>query len=220
MHVILGGTVLLYFTHTCFRLLADKKVQKPVVSVLLVIILAHIGFGIAAVVHASKIQSASEVNADRKSNKIPWFTTQVAADISVSVTLCLSLPTPSYNQSRGVVQTIILYAISRGILTVAAALVQLIQILIDPENLRTLAAEGIIPWVYANSLLAAINSRKQLRRRLGTDVDTPSQPPISVMEFYRQGTILDGSNDTATGAAPVKMETLEMDVFAPSDVTV
>lgn len=78
--------------------------------------------------------------------------------------------------------------------------------------------------VYANSLLAALNSRKRLRRRLRADVnmtsDVPTQPPISVMSFYRPNVTNEDSSVTAHQITPdsveTKREALEMDVYTPA----
>ncbi|KAI0092973.1 hypothetical protein BDY19DRAFT_921261 [Irpex rosettiformis] len=199
MHLVIAAIVLLYFTQTCYRILADKtKIQKLVLAILAAPILTYLDVVVrvyvadwislsshetlTAEVFRSKIKTLLQASQLQNAPTIPMVAMQVAADILVSIALCIALPKPAYRQTRGVIRRIIIYTVSRGIITSI--------IVLAPHSLWFAAAEFIIPGLYANSLFSALNSRNDLRKRLEgsyNSSDCSKIPParISVLEFHR-----------------------------------
>ncbi|KAI0697776.1 hypothetical protein BC835DRAFT_1413451 [Cytidiella melzeri] len=164
--LVMAGFVLMYFTKICFHLLADKKIQTPVVVVIVIMIILHLGFGIALIVKISALTTFYDLNSIRSAAIIPMTATQVAADALVSVTLCLPLPKHSavFKQTKNVLYTVVICAVSRGIVTSAAAMVELLAISVAPHALWFSCAELLIAGCYANSLLSALTTRNRIRR--------------------------------------------------------
>ncbi|KAI0809180.1 hypothetical protein BC629DRAFT_1590251 [Irpex lacteus] len=171
-----------YFTRTCYYLLVGKKLQKPVVAVLIIPIACHLAFGIDTVVHIAHMKTMLDIEPFRMSSAVPMLSFQVAADVLVSVALCLSLPRPSLmnERTRVAVQELIIYTVSRGIITTAAAVVELVALAAVPDSTWFIAVEYIVACLYINSFLASLNTRKRLRRRLTgyTSTHPASSAPI------------------------------------------
>jgi len=87
-------------------------------------------------------------------------------DILISVCLCYSLQSSRSASSSmdHVINLIILYTIENGILTCAATIISMLCWLIMPSNRVFLGIHFFICKVYANSLLATLNTRKTLQR--------------------------------------------------------
>jgi len=88
-------------------------------------------------------------------------------DIVISVFLCYSLQTSRSASSSmdHVINLIILYTVENGALTCAATIISMICWLIMPSNRVFLGIHFFICKVYANSLLATLNTRKTLQRK-------------------------------------------------------
>ncbi|KAI0775370.1 hypothetical protein BC629DRAFT_703274 [Irpex lacteus] len=178
MHVILAVAVLLYFTNMCYQL--RKKIQKPLLAILLIVIVLHFGFGTATVVELSRLNSLWDFDSFRNTLTIPMVVTQVIADVAVAMAVCFALPKPScesFRRSREVIQTLAVYAVSRGILTSLTAIVELIGLTIGSGSLWFAAADYVIAGLYMNSFLASLNSRKRIRQQMAGVVNIESQLP-------------------------------------------
>ncbi|KAJ3555529.1 hypothetical protein NM688_g2528 [Phlebia brevispora] len=91
----------------------------------------------------------------------------VALDIFITagLTYYLSKNRSSFSTMNEVVDTLILYAVETGMLTCVTTVVSLICWLKMPHNLIFLGLHLTISKLYANSLLASLNSRATLRAR-------------------------------------------------------
>ncbi|KAI0092191.1 hypothetical protein BDY19DRAFT_586245 [Irpex rosettiformis] len=183
IHVTLAAAVLLYFTNMCTKMLAGKRVQKPLLVILLIIIALHFGFGTATVVELARLNTLWDFESFKNVSTIPMVAFQVAADVSVAASVCYALPRPSrqsFRQSREAIQTLVVYAVSRGILTSFAAIVELVGLTIGSQGLWFAAADYIIAGLYMNSFLASLNSRNRIRQRMAGVVNVDSQLPASI----------------------------------------
>ncbi|KAH7909060.1 hypothetical protein BJ138DRAFT_1181297 [Hygrophoropsis aurantiaca] len=87
-------------------------------------------------------------------------------DVLIALFLCVSLRRnrkASSSMDR-VVNSVILYTLENGSLTSAATIVSMICWLAMPNNLIFMGLHFVISKLYANSLLATLNSRKQLQK--------------------------------------------------------
>ncbi|KAH7920362.1 hypothetical protein BV22DRAFT_1198954 [Leucogyrophana mollusca] len=87
-------------------------------------------------------------------------------DVLIAVFLCYSLRTnrkASSSMDR-VVNSVILYTLENGSLTSAATIISMICWLVMPNNLIFMGLHFVISKLYANSLLATLNARKQLQK--------------------------------------------------------
>ncbi|KAI6158506.1 hypothetical protein EDD17DRAFT_998434 [Pisolithus thermaeus] len=96
----------------------------------------------------------------------PAWATIVVAEVLITVSLCVLL----YNRDSGsvlprtkrLVNTLIIYAVNRCLLTSLVAIADLI-IAIEVQDTWSIGLDFIIGKLYANSLLASLNSRGHLR---------------------------------------------------------
>ncbi|KAJ8589208.1 hypothetical protein M405DRAFT_216960 [Rhizopogon salebrosus TDB-379] len=87
-------------------------------------------------------------------------------DVLIAVFLCYSLQTTRKASSSmdNVINSVILYTLENNSLTSAATVVSMVCWLVMPNNLIFMGLHFVISKLYANSLLATLNARKQLRR--------------------------------------------------------
>jgi len=87
-------------------------------------------------------------------------------DVLIAAFLCYSLRTTRKASSSMdyVINSVILYTFESNSLTGAATVVSMVCWLVMPGNLIFMGLHFIISKLYANSLLATLNARKQLRQ--------------------------------------------------------
>ncbi|KAI0775357.1 hypothetical protein BC629DRAFT_1594996 [Irpex lacteus] len=203
LHVAIAIIVLFYFTRISYRLCSDNKTQKPACAFLVAVILAHFATTIVDIITAENLTVFTSM-----------ATTQLSADIFVSLALCLALPTSGYKRTRSIVQKLVIYTVSRGILTSVAALIELIAVVISSHGLWFVAAELVTPGLYANSFLSSLNTRKHIRSQLaGTILSAPPAPiPLGTLKpradsFMHQASWDDRSTQAASSTAQVSVYT-------------
>jgi len=110
-----------------------------------------------------------------------------AVDVIITIILCYKLRS-SRTGSRGmdnIIDTLVLYTFETGSLTCAGTVLSMICWLTMPHNRLFLALHFMIAKLYANSLLATLNTRKTLSE--SRTKPTPSGDhvlPIIFPEFY------------------------------------
>jgi len=89
-----------------------------------------------------------------------------AVDILITVFLCYSLQSNRSSSSSmdHVINLLILYTFENGALTCAATVISMICWLIMPSNRIFMGLHFVISKLYANSLLATLNTRKKLQQ--------------------------------------------------------
>lgn len=87
-------------------------------------------------------------------------------DILIAIFLCYSLQTTRKAASSMdyIVNSVILYTLENNSLTSAATVISMVCWLVMPTNLIFMGLHFVISKLYANSLLATLNARKQLRQ--------------------------------------------------------
>uniref|UniRef100_A0A0W0FJ97 DUF6534 domain-containing protein n=1 Tax=Moniliophthora roreri TaxID=221103 RepID=A0A0W0FJ97_MONRR len=107
-------------------------------------------------------------------------------DVIIAALLCWKLHSMRSLMSSTVlikmVDTLTLYTLENGFLTCLAATASLICWLVMPGNLIFLGLHFIIEKLYANSLLASLNTRKELRR-MGPRLSPWSDASLPVLCF-------------------------------------
>ncbi|KIJ64218.1 hypothetical protein HYDPIDRAFT_28656 [Hydnomerulius pinastri MD-312] len=141
----------------------------------MLIVLAHFGFGLETVVLMFMKKEFAALSEITLSAATPFAITAVLSDVCIAGALCVLLHgnrSPFYKTNL-LVNTLIIYAINRCLLTSAVAVAEVIMFAISPHSLWFLAIDFVIGKLYANSFLASLNSRSSLRGRgLHSDVDS------------------------------------------------
>ncbi|KAF8551109.1 hypothetical protein OG21DRAFT_1513229 [Imleria badia] len=110
---------------------------------------------------------------------VTWFLTHLLQTLQREIDVSTS--------SDRVITSVILYTFETNLLTSVTTILSMICWLTMPDNLIFLGLHFFIGKLYANSLLATLNARKQLRHQTqrGTSVDLPSM--ISPSSSTRRG---------------------------------
>lgn len=125
-------------------------------------------------------------------------------DVIITVTLCLLLRRQQKKNPSSmdhIFDSLILYTLETGSLTCIATVLVLICWLAMPTNLVFMALYLVIIKLYANSLLATLNTRKQLQKGTSRNntqgtVGTNPEPAPSETRGSRSGSIRKRSSET------------------------
>ncbi|EDR08733.1 uncharacterized protein LACBIDRAFT_297260 [Laccaria bicolor S238N-H82] len=100
------------------------------------------------------------------SSVLPFGVLAILSDILIAMALCLLLDSnrSDFEDTNQLINRLIVFAINRCILTSAVAVIEMIIFLILPNSFYPFAIDFIIGKLYANSLLATLNSRVTLPR--------------------------------------------------------
>ncbi|TDL25482.1 hypothetical protein BD410DRAFT_594062 [Rickenella mellea] len=164
----IGVNVVIAFVTQCFftqrvHILSGKKWWLTGVTSLAV--LAHFGFGMettAELIIKHKLSRLPEITLIAVT---PFAVTAVASDIIITVALCVLLwnSRTGFRQTNVLVNYLMIYAINRCLLTSLVAVVEVIMFATMPHSFWYLAFDFVIGKLYANSLLATLNTRDSLR---------------------------------------------------------
>ncbi|KAJ7614795.1 hypothetical protein FB45DRAFT_248155 [Roridomyces roridus] len=103
------------------------------------------------------------------------------ADILIAGSLCyyLAKSRTGLRRTDSIVNQLILYAISTGLLTSIVVLIDMICFLIMPKNLIHLSFNILCGKLYTNSMLSSLSFRDNIRQRHDEFVNTISLPAIT-----------------------------------------
>ncbi|KAG2040894.1 hypothetical protein BDR03DRAFT_1007671 [Suillus americanus] len=145
-------------------------------SFLMLIVIAHFAFGLETVILMFIKKEFSALSDITLYAATPFAITAVLSDVFIAASLCILLHgnRSPFNETNTLVNTLIIYAINRCLLTSVVAVVEVIAFAIIPGSLWFIAIDFVIGKLYANSLLASLNSRSALRGRSHTRDDSTS----------------------------------------------
>jgi len=117
---------------------------------------------------------------------MPFALFAVLSDVCITAALCVLLygRRGIFRRTHAIIDTLIVYAINRCLLTSAVAIIEVIVFSTSPNSLWFIAIDFVIGKLYANSFLASLNSRKTIRGR-GLDSDTDSSGQINTVHLSR-----------------------------------
>ncbi|ESK88795.1 hypothetical protein Moror_17129 [Moniliophthora roreri MCA 2997] len=153
------------------------------------IVLAHFVFGIATVVYFYLLKDFSRLKEADHVAVVPFGVTAVVSDIVVAAALVMLLDRSrtEFEETNSLINKLIVLAINRCVLTSVVAIIEVILFLTIRNSLYAFAIDFIIGKLYANSLLAHLNSRRSLSKRgssrrtfTGTSFDVAAPNVISL----------------------------------------
>ncbi|KAA1476197.1 hypothetical protein DENSPDRAFT_498993 [Dentipellis sp. KUC8613] len=166
------GTCLVecYFVTRIWRL-DDKKKRYLLLMIPVVVSLCA---GIGYIIHGYEFPAF----ADAKMSLwlvTTWASTRTFADLSIATTMVWILYRGHgqglSNRFESLVKTIIMFCLTTGLLTSVFALLVLITYLVAPFNFTYVGMYAIYGKIFANSLLASLNSRHTLRAMVRPDAN-------------------------------------------------
>ncbi|KAJ7470759.1 hypothetical protein FB451DRAFT_1252198 [Mycena latifolia] len=165
MHLMVALLVMIYFVAIIFNAASGAILRWGLIALCAVAVSLHAAFGIETVVDLYKARTFFDLHQYSNIAFLPMTATQVGADIIIAASLCLVLRgrRSEFRRTKSIVNTLMIYAINRCLLTAAAALVELLALALQPDKMWYVGAEFTIVGLYTNAFLASLNSRHRIR---------------------------------------------------------
>ncbi|KAI6139612.1 hypothetical protein EDD17DRAFT_341614 [Pisolithus thermaeus] len=164
VNLTIACAVQAFFTNQVCRPRLRWLVTLPII----ITVLAHLGFGIETVVFMFIKKQLSSLSQLTYYAVTPFGAALVVSDVFIAVALCLLLRENSsltvFPRTKHLINILMIYAINRCLLTSAVAIAEVALWAVNPENSWFMAVDFTIGKLYANSLLASLNSRNFVRR--------------------------------------------------------
>ncbi|KAF8200166.1 hypothetical protein BJ912DRAFT_623513 [Pholiota molesta] len=185
--------------------LCSPRYRWWIVSIIGVVVAAHFAFGVETVVFMFIKKDLAKLSDISLFAATPFAIFAVLSDFMIAGTLCYLLQgsRSGFRRTDTIISTLIIYAINRCLLTSIVAIVEVIVFALMPHTLWFLAVDFFIGKLYANSLLATLNSRVAIR---ATNTTTLNSMHLSELDFG-------SSNETET-----KNERMRRDVVVDLNV--
>ncbi|KAG1809087.1 uncharacterized protein BJ212DRAFT_613913 [Suillus subaureus] len=183
LNLVMAVLVQTYFAFRIYHL-TRSKIRWWLTSFLMLVVLAHFGkipyttrqssslirdlaFGLETVIFMFIKKQFSALSEITLYAATPFAITAVLSDVFIAGSLCILLHgnRSPVVETNTLVNTLIVYAINRCLLTSVVAVAEVIAFAIIPGSLWFIAIDFVIGKLYANSLLASLNSRSALRGR-------------------------------------------------------
>ncbi|KAI6158960.1 hypothetical protein EDD17DRAFT_1899015 [Pisolithus thermaeus] len=169
-HLKLLLTVQFFFAHKIYHL-CRRQLRWLVIPLIILFILVAFGFGIGIAVVILVNNTLSFASHTRFYTSTPASSAVILAEVLITVSLCILL---YHNGSRSAVprtkrilNTLIVYSVNRRY-TVRLVTIAEVTTVTDATHIAAwpMALESIVGKLYANSLLASLNSQEHLRSRI------------------------------------------------------
>ncbi|KAI0769987.1 hypothetical protein C8Q74DRAFT_1369224 [Fomes fomentarius] len=153
-----------------------SKHNIPVTGLVLLLTFGELGVACVYTYQGFKLDSLANI-ASMKHIGMLSLGLGMATDVIIAFALCFFLRglRTGHHKDDSMVNALIIYAISTGGLTSVISFTTLILYNFMPGNFIFMALYFVLSKVYANSFLAALNTRRVSRGR-GTDADTTTVP--------------------------------------------
>ncbi|KAI6096356.1 hypothetical protein F5141DRAFT_1205977, partial [Pisolithus sp. B1] len=166
-----------FFAHKIYHL-CRRQLRWFLIAPIILFILVDFGFGIGTAVVMLVNNTLSYAFHTRFYTSAPATCAVVLAEILITVSLCVLLYDNSSRsavpRTKRILNTLIVYAVNRCLLTLryAVRLVTTAELTTVTDAYQTIAwpmaLEFIVGKLYANSLLASLNSREHLRSQISS----------------------------------------------------
>ncbi|KAI6006488.1 hypothetical protein F5J12DRAFT_94630 [Pisolithus orientalis] len=176
--------VQLFFAHKIYYL-CRRRVRWLVTAPIILLVIAHLGFGMAIVILTLINNETSSVSQARFYSATPAAATVVLAEVLITASLCILLyesgSRSAFPRTKRMLDTLIIYAVNRCLLTLVVAIA---EVSVDVSNYTAwvIGFDFIIGKLYANSLLASLNTREHLRSQ-GQGPGTETDVRIDAVHF-------------------------------------
>ncbi|KAI6158170.1 hypothetical protein BKA82DRAFT_4067986 [Pisolithus tinctorius] len=175
VNLTIACAVQAFFTVKIFYL-CRPRLRWLVTVPIIITVLLHLGFGLETVVLMFIKKQLSSLAQLTYYAVTPFGAALVVSDIFIAVALCFFLRENSsltiFPRTKQLINILIIYAINRCLLTSLVAIAEVVLWWVNPENSWFMAVDFTIGKLYANSLLASLNSRNFVRRsRNSGDLD-------------------------------------------------
>ncbi|OBZ68986.1 hypothetical protein A0H81_11330 [Grifola frondosa] len=184
--VVTGAIVKANFAMRVWRF---SNSSIPVTGLILLLTLAEVGVACLYTVRAFRIGSLADIGTLKVVGSLS-LGLGMATDAIIAFSLCYFLRNlrTGYAKDDSLVNSLIIYAVSTGGLTSVISLTTLVLYNLMPDNFVFMAFYFVLSKVYANSFLAALNTRRVTRGR-GTDAEPTTVPTFLMVGKVTQQTV-------------------------------
>lgn len=161
--VIVITIVQLFFARTIYHL-CRRQLRWLVIVPLVLLVLAHVGFAMATAIVIFINSTFSFASYTRFYTTTPAAIAIALAEVLITVSLCTLLRTSNsaVPRTKRLLNTLVIYAVNRCLLILPVVITMAVT---GTDNLFVWAStfDLIVGKLYANSLLASLNTRQYLR---------------------------------------------------------
>ncbi|KAI0701317.1 hypothetical protein BC835DRAFT_1323317 [Cytidiella melzeri] len=196
----------------------------------LLVVFAHLVFGIETAIQGLIQNDFGKFSTKIYVSALPFAVFAVLSDFLIAICLCVKLhKTKSYLMTGNTaINHLIIFAVNRCLLTAGVAVLEITLFAVFPNALWYLALDFAIGKLYANSVLATLNTRHSLRVRGGRRVFSPGNKDKSSGMVHSTGPTFEipsGADRTNNAVfstvlpvvSNVDRETIEQDGMSMSD---
>ncbi|TFK40317.1 hypothetical protein BDQ12DRAFT_680734 [Crucibulum laeve] len=164
INILMAFVVQCFFTQRIFQLCPSNK-RWLVSSIIGFTVIAHFCFGMETVALVFVKREFTRLKEVSLIAALPFGVFAILSDVFIALALCILLHSnrSDFSDTNNLINKLIVYAINRCLLTTVVAIVEVVTFIAVPNSFYSFAIDFIIGKLYANSLLAALNSRKTLR---------------------------------------------------------
>ncbi|EPQ54073.1 hypothetical protein GLOTRDRAFT_139474 [Gloeophyllum trabeum ATCC 11539] len=156
-----------FFTKRIYDLSRSRgpRLQRSLTTITAFLVAGHFAFGIETVAELFIKKKLSRISEITLNSALPFALLAVLSDILVAGALCGLLwhERSQFRDTNELINQLIKWAINRCLLTCILAIVEIVVFAVNPKDFWFLAIDFVIGKLYANSLLATLNSRKSLK---------------------------------------------------------
>lgn len=144
-----------------------RKARNWMIPLIATVVVLHFAFGAETAILGMVIQVFTEFQKKTSISAVPFAVFAVVSDFLIAGSLCVTLQkTRSYFMTtNNIINQLMIFSINRCLLTAGAAVIEIILFSALPDALWYLALDFVIGKLYANSLLASLNTRHSIRGR-------------------------------------------------------
>lgn len=159
-----------FFTHKIYHL-CPRRAKWLVAAPIILLLVAHFGFGMELIVLMLVNKEASVMKQIRFYAATPFAATFVLIEVLITTSLCILLydsgTRTTFSSTKRILATLVVYAVNRCILVLLVALAEFATT-IELQSTWSAGLDFNLGKLYANSLLASLNTRQYLRSQDST----------------------------------------------------